>query len=85
VLATITVSPAANLTGDLNVVFGGNTSVTYSVENLPVTQGPGFTVTQGPATTSPVPTPAAWTSVAIGAFVLLGRKHLLRKSQKQVA
>lgn len=75
VLGVITVNPGSDLTGPITVSFDPSTFVNYFSEGND-TPDNSVTIDQGTAPPAPVPTPAAWMSMAIGALVLLGRERV---------
>jgi len=76
ILATVTVSPDASLTGPITVSFTSYTNVTFFSEGFDQTP-PSVTIDQG---IPPVPTPAGWLTLSIGSLILIGRNRLLKRS-----
>jgi hypothetical protein len=79
VLANITVNPDISLTGPITVSFTDYTFVSYFTESFDSPAG-SVTFDQGTPPPPPVPTPAGWITLSMGALILAGRNRILRRS-----
>ena len=77
-LAVVTVSPGADLSGPIVISVGADTLLRYNTEGRPPDNFPEpVTVQQGPGVIG-VPAPAAWVTLAAGGLILAGRGRLRR-------